>query len=240
MSVVYQARRVMTAGGKWHTAPMTKANRIQLALGVAVAAALIAAALTVLWPSGSAVQPLNPDEAVGTVLPEARELPAVTLTDHHGDEWTRADFKGRWQYLFFGFTHCPDVCPMTLATLAGAREHLKDANDGRLPGVVFVSVDPQRDTPATMKAYVEHFSDAFIGVTGERESIDRLTSALGISYTLHEPDSSGDYAVDHSAAILLIDPQGRLRALWQPPHGRDVLAEEFRRIRGQYPAETRS
>ncbi|AUB78788.1 hypothetical protein BBH56_06520 [Spiribacter roseus] len=230
----------MTAAGKWHNTPMMNVSPIRLALGVALATALIAGALTALWPSDAPPERLDPDEAVGTVLPEARDLPAVTLTDHDGGDWTASDFEGRWQYLFFGFTHCPDVCPMTLATLAGALERLEQADVERLPGVVFVSVDPQRDTPAAMETYVEHFSDDFIGVTGQRDAIDRLTSALGISYTLHEPDSEGDYAVDHSAAILLIDPQGRLRALWQPPHGRDVLADEFRRIRGQYPSEGRS
>jgi len=221
-------------------ATMVTASPIRLALIVALATALVAGAVTALWPSDAPPQGMPPDEAVGTVLPEARDLPTVSLTDHDGGDWTQADFEGRWQYLFFGFTHCPDVCPMTLATLAGALERLEQADVERLPEVVFVSVDPQRDTPAAMKTYVEHFNDDFIGVTGERDSIDQLASALGISYTLHEPDSSGDYAVDHSAAILLIDPQGRLRALWQPPHGRDVLADEFRQIRQRYPSEERS
>ena len=118
---------------------------------------------------------------------------------------------------------------MTLATLAGAVQALKTDGVEAMPEVVFVTVDPERDTPAAMENYVGHFNDAFVGVTGGREEIDRLTAALGISYTLHEPD-------DHSAAILLIDPQGRLRALWQPPHGRDVLAEEYQRIQQRFPS----
>ena len=95
-------------------------------------------------------------------------------------------------------------------------------------------MDPARDTPALLGQYVSHFHDDFLGLSGERQAIDTLTESLGIAYTLHPPDENGDYAVDHSAAILLIDPRGRLRALWQPPHGRDVLAREFRQIRQQH------
>ena len=214
---------------------MTAKGRLILYLSAALAAGLAAASTLLLAPGiGPGPGDAADDAAmVGTVLPEPRPLPAVSLTDHHGAPWTPADdLTGRWQFVFFGFTHCPDVCPMTLATLAGTLERL-DAATAR-PEVVFISVDPQRDTPAAMADYVSHFHDAFIGVSGERDQIDRLTEALGIAYTLHAPDENGDYAVDHSAAILLIDPQGRLRALWQPPHGRAVLAEEFQRIRARF------
>ena len=99
------------------------------------------------------------------------------------------------------------------------------------PDVVFISVDPDRDSLQRLEDYVGHFHEDFIGVTGGRDAIDTLTQSLGIAYKLHEPDASGQYAVDHSAAILLINPQGQLQALWQPPHGRSVLAEEFQLIR---------
>ena len=209
---------------------------VGLFITVALVAGLSAAGAMMFWPGPESGADRPSQEMVGTVLPQARALPEVTLTDHEGGPWTSADLTGRWQYLFFGFTHCPDVCPMTLATLAGAVQALKTDGAGAMPEVVFVTVDPERDTPAAMENYVGHFNDAFVGVTGGREEIDRLTDALGISYTLHEPDENGDYAVDHSAAILLIDPQGRLRALWQPPHGRDVLAEEYRRIQQRFPS----
>ena len=207
---------------------------VALFMVVALVAGLSAAGAMMFWPEPG--RDLRPEELVGTVLPQARALPEVSLEDHDGDSWTQADLNGRWHYLFFGFTHCPDVCPMTLATLAGAMQQLESDGVEEMPEVVFVTVDPRRDTPAAMANYVEHFHDDFVGVTGAREEIDRLTQSLGISYTLHEPDANGDYAVDHSAAILLIDPQGRLRALWQPPHGRDVLAEEYRRIQQRFPS----
>ena len=177
-----------------------------------------------------------PTDSVATVLPESRPLPEVTLTSHNGEQWTNKDLEGRWQFLFFGFTNCPDVCPTTLATLAGAMNRLQDVEIEPMPEVVFVSVDPQRDTPKLMKRYVGHFSDDFLGVTGDRGEIDRLTQSLGISYKLYQPDSNGDYGVDHSAAILLIDPRGELRALWQSPHDRRAMAEEFPQIRKRFPA----
>ncbi|WP_165385678.1 SCO family protein [Spiribacter vilamensis] len=235
MYLVYQARQVMKAAGNGIMDDMMARQKFRLFALVAVVAAVIAGVVTAFWPQAETGSGADSGDAVGTVLPEARELPSVTLTNDEGERWTNAALEGEWQYLFFGFTNCPDVCPLTLATLAGALDRLDESDAEVIPEVVFVSVDPQRDKPAAIKTYLEHFHDDFIGVTGERAAIDRLTGALGISYKLHEPDSNGDYAVDHSAAILLIDPRGRLRALWQPPHGRDVLADEFRQIRQQFP-----
>jgi protein SCO1/2 len=199
------------------------------AAAVALLTALTTALAAWIWLDRAPA----PAEPVATVFPTARALPDFALENHHGKPWTRASLQGDWQFLFFGFTHCPDVCPMTLATLAGAVDRL-DADGGPVPEVVFVSVDPGRDDPGTLQRYVEHFNDAFMGVTGEREALDRLTGSLGISYSLGEPDENGDYPVDHSAAILLINPEGDWQALWQPPHGRELLAEEFRRIARRY------
>jgi len=219
-------------GKDWHNDGMNMRTAWLLPALAALVAGVTAAMVT-LWWSGQ--DPANTESIeVGTVLPEARPLPPVTLTAHDGSAWTPSDFEGNWQFVFFGFTHCPDVCPMTLADLAGTLQHLEDADRRPLPEVVFVSVDPGRDTPEMLETYVGHFHDAFVGVTGERGAIDTLTTSLGISYTLHEPDAQGDYAVDHSAVILLIDPQGALRAVWSPPHGRQVLADEFRAIRAHY------
>ncbi|WP_195759479.1 SCO family protein [Spiribacter sp. 2438] len=221
---------------------MADRTRLILALGAAVTAAVIAAGLTVIGSGsgpGDSAEPHPPArmsdaEQVGTVLPEPRPLPDVTLVRPNGTPWNTADLQENWHFLFFGFTHCPDVCPMTLADLAGAIRELRTSGEPVIPDVVLVSVDPQRDTPERLGQYVGHFSDDFLGVTGDRSAIDTLTGALGISYTLHEPDGDGHYAVDHTAAILLIDPQGRLRALWNPPHGRQTIADEFRQIHRQF------
>ncbi len=235
----------MAFPGHWHNARMPAVRSFALPLIVAFVAAIAAAATVLLWPapehasSRDSNTAVNADRGlVATVLPRPRSLPAVTLTAPDGRRWTTSDLSGNWHFLFFGFTHCPDVCPMTLADLAGTLQRLADNGTRPLPGVVFVSVDPGRDTPERLGDYVSHFHDDVVGLTGERDAIDTLTSALGISYTLHAPDANGDYAVDHSAAILLLDPEGRLRALWQPPHGREVLAEEFRQIQQRHGGET--
>ena len=214
----------------WHTRAMTTLRRLFLPVGIAPIAGISAAGTMLWWPESSPPT----QEMVGTVLPNARALPAVDLSRHDGEPWQAAHPDAQWQFVFFGFTHCPDVCPTTLADLAGMQQRLNQAGSQSTPEVVFISVDPGRDTLSRLERYVGHFHDDFVGVTGEREAIDTLTRALGISYTLHEPNADGDYAVDHSAAILLIDPSGQLRALWQPPHGRAVLAEEFMQIKKRF------
>ncbi len=197
-------------------------------IAIMALSAVMAAAAVLFWPEP------EPPETVATVFPQARELPDVTLIDHHGNPWSRDHLEDGWEIVFFGFTHCPDVCPMTLATLAGALAQLEDNQADVIPEVVFISVDPGRDTPDKLGTYVRHFHDDFTGVSADQATIDQLTRALGIAYSLGEPDANGDYAVDHSAAILLINPEGRLQALWQPPHGRSVIADEFLRIERHY------
>jgi len=209
-------------------ADMTHTKHLLRLLSIMLLAGVVGAAAVFFWPEP------EPAEMVGTVFPEPRTLPDVSLTNHSGADWGVSDLRDGWSFVFFGFTHCPDVCPMTLATLAGTLSRIEQTETKALPEVVFVSVDPGRDSPAQLATYVQHFHDDFIGVTGEREAIDTFTRGLGIAYSLGEPDDNGDYAVDHSAAILLINPDGRLQALWQPPHGRDVLADEFLRIKNAY------
>lgn len=217
----------MGARWQWHTMSMRRIQQLGLLLGVALVAA-VAAAATMIWLPQAGTS--DERDLVATHLPQAREIPAVNLQQHTGQTWQAAHPQGRWQLVFFGFTYCPDVCPTTLADLAGMLERL-EPDSTPTPEVVFISVDPDRDSLQRLDDYVGHFHDDFVGVTGARDQIDTLTQALGIAYTLHEPGADGQYAVDHSSAILLLNPQGQLQALWQPPHGRSVLAEEFKIIR---------
>ena len=156
-------------------------------------------------------EPAQPEFA--TLLPAPSELPDFTLTDQYGAPVNADSFRGQWDLLFFGFTHCPDVCPATMQVLASARRELAAAGSTDLPRIVLVSVDPERDTPELMGRYVAYFGSDNVGVTGELEQIAALTSALGI-YFAKAPVTDDDYSVDHSAAVLLIDPQARFAGLF--------------------------
>lgn len=169
--------------------------------------------------------------AKATLLTPPRPLPEFTLTDQSGAAFDASRLKDRWSLLFFGFTHCPDVCPTTLGMLAQTEKSLVDLPDGLKPQVVLVSVDPKRDTPAQLASYVKFFSPSFTGVTGSQNAIDEFTRSLGVPVAI-SPLDNGDYTVDHSAAIFLIDPDGAMRALFSTPHSPSIIAADYRLIVG--------
>ena len=155
------------------------------------------------------------------LLPEPRVIADFALTDQDGHAFTLASLQGRWTLIFFGFTHCPDVCPTTLYDLSGVHKQLLGrlgANSGDHQ-VVFISVDPERDTPERLKSYVSYFHPDFIGVSGSDAQLRPLALQLGAAYHVedHEPGTE-QYAVDHSASILLTDPSGRLYGVFPAPH----------------------
>ena len=197
------------------------------ALAVVLAAALAGA--TTAWISmRSADAPLVLEQA--TLLDAPRPLPEFALTDHQGRDFLRDSLRGQWTLIFFGFTHCPDVCPTTLATLAEVRRQLADLPAGDLPVVAFVSVDPARDTPAALGRYVAHFDPQFLGVTGLPVAIEALTHHLGVAVSLGPVSEDGNYTVDHSAAIFLINPSAAFTAVFGSPHVADVIARDYRSI----------
>ena len=167
-----------------------------------------------------------------TAYPEPRLLPPFQLMDQRGAPFDRERLQGRWTFLFFGFVNCPDICPTTLATLAGAQKSLADLPEAEQPGVVLVSVDPGRDTPPVLGEYVAHFGPEIVGATGRPEAIETLTRALGVAFFIGPEDDAGNYAVDHTAAVFLVDPEGRVAALFNTPHEAATIARDFRRIVG--------
>jgi protein SCO1/2 len=206
---------------------MSRNQSIAVAAIVAIVAVasgmLLARAL--LNPQGSAQLSL----AKATLLTPPRPLPDFQLIDQDGAAFNLSHLRNRWSLLFFGFTHCPDVCPTTLGVLARAERELAELPANERPQIVFVSVDPKRDTPQQLASYVKFFSSTFTGVTGTQQSIDDFTRALGVPVAI-TPTENGDYSVDHSAAIFLIDPQGAMRALFSTPHTALVIADDYRRI----------
>jgi protein SCO1/2 len=165
-----------------------------------------------------------------TLLAEPRALPDFELVDHTGAPFGARRLQGHWSFLFFGFVNCPDVCPGTLAMLAGVRRSLGDLPELQRPEVVLVSVDPGRDTPAVLAQYVGHFDPAFTGLTGNAADIEALSSALGVAAVVGPRAADGSYAVDHTAAVFLVDPEGRFAALFNTPHEAGLIARDYRSI----------
>ena len=205
----------------------------ELLLGVGV----FVVAFAGVWVSLEIRKPPEPPrlpvslDTVATVLSEPMDLPPIQLADHRGQPFNNETLRGRWTFLFFGYTFCPDICPAALAVLAHARKILREEAGEIQPQVVLVSVDPERDTQARLGEYVAYFDREFLGVTGSDAALQKFTRPLGILYRKTPGASSdGNYLVDHSASILLVDPQARLRALTSPPHDGVAIADDFRKI----------
>ncbi len=158
-----------------------------------------------------------PDARAATVLPQPRAIPAVSLTDHEGQSFGNGRLQDRWSLLFFGFTRCPDICPNTLGLLQALSAALKQEGSGASLQVVFVSVDPKYDQPAALKSYIEYFDPSFVAVTGPEDELQKLTGALYMPYA-YVPTGKGDeYTVEHSGALVLLNPQGQAVAYFSPP-----------------------
>ena len=187
------------------------------------AAGGIAAAL--LWPQQQPAMEL----ATGTLLTPRRALPDFSLIDSQGRSFGPANLRGRWSMLFFGYTNCPDFCPTTLSTLAAMQKQLR-AEHSVIPQVIFVSVDAKRDTPAQLANYVPYFDPEFIGLTAaDQPAIEALAKQWGVAVMV-QPPKDGSYTVDHSSAIFVLDPAGRLAAILSGPFTVGALQSDFRRI----------
>jgi protein SCO1/2 len=202
-----------------------------IGLTALIAGALLAQYLFYNTPAAPTLSPST------TRLEPARVLNDFALIDHRQNPFDLARLKGRWTFMFFGYTHCPDICPTTLTTLnAVARKIAALPNTPATPQYVFVSIDPERDTPELLAKFVPYFNPDFIGVTGTPSAIDALTKQLSVLYLkVDVPDSEG-YLMDHSAALLLIDPQGRLHALMSPPFETTLMADDFLKLTQYYEA----
>ncbi len=171
-----------------------------------------------------------PEGLTATYLTEGKPLPEFGLIDHHGQAFDRARFEGQWSLLFFGFTHCPDICPGTLLEMSTVKQALSEAGLSEDVGVIFVTVDPLRDDADRLKAYVTNFDHRFLGVTGELKDIDVLTQALGIVHIRHGEPGSVEYSVDHSSSVLLINPQAQLQAVFRAPQRADIITPDMLQI----------
>lgn len=166
---------------------------------------LLAAALTALAGCGGPPRPaFKATDVTGADF--GRKL---ALTDHHGKLRTLDDFKGKVIVVFFGYTQCPDVCPTTMSTLKEVREKLGD--DGKRLQVLFVSVDPERDTEQVLANYVPSFDPDFLGLRGSLEETAAAAKEFKVFYSKNPGKTPTSYTIDHSAGVFIFDTQGRLR-----------------------------
>lgn len=198
---------------------------------MAVGIALVLSGAFLAWRHLRAPTPPLPPSGVlpaATLVNDAAPLPTFSLRRSEG-AFTNADLAGRWSLVSFGYTFCPDICPTTLATLGEVKAQLV-ARGLPVPQVVFVSVDPARDTPARLAEFVRFFDADFVGATGSDAELAGLVRHLGMQYARHDGPDKEHYVVDHGAVVYLIDPQGRLKATFSWPHEPATMAADYARL----------
>ena len=211
-------------------------NKISLKFSMMITTVALAAMLAGVWLAEiyrehDARATLLPDQVI-TLFPDPKRLTAFALTDHKNRVFDLASLKGKWSFLFFGFTHCPDICPTTLAVLARARDNIaKNAVGAEDIQFVFISVDPNRDTASKLRQYVDYFDTTFLGVTGDNAQIGNLAGQLSAAYQVAITPGMKNYPVYHTAAVFLLDPRARYHAVFTPPHDAEAISKRFKVVR---------
>jgi protein SCO1 len=192
--------------------------------------ALVVLVAAIMWrPSADRIAA----PSVATILPAKLELPDVAFVDHNGSPFHLASVRGRFTWLFFGFTNCPDICPLTLKTLADARAAIAAIAPATTPKVVFVSVDQARDTPERIAEYLSHFDSEFIGVTADEADLAPLLKTLGVTVEKHD-HGGGAYTVVHNPTLYVLGPGAEWIALSRGPQDAAKLAADYPLIRARY------
>jgi protein SCO1/2 len=168
----------------------------------------------------------TPRGAAGTALASAIGGP-FHLIDQNGKPVSDADLKGKWQLVFFGYTHCPDTCPTALNEIALALDQL-GVKRGEVE-IVFITVDPERDTPDVLKSYVQSFDAPIIALTGSPDAVAQAAKAYRVFYAKH-PRGDGDYDMDHSAVIYVMNPEGRFTATFTPDSSADSIVQRLQKL----------
>jgi protein SCO1/2 len=168
----------------------------------------------------------TPRGAAGTLLASAIGGP-FRLVDQNGNTVTEADLKGKWSLVYFGYTHCPDACPTALNDIAIALDQLGPKREA--VRAVFITVDPERDTPEVLKEYVTSFDAAILALSGSPEEIARAAKAYRVYYAKH-PEPGGDYSMDHSSVIYVMDPEGRFTASFTHQSTPEEIAERLKKL----------
>ncbi|HEC16177.1 MAG TPA: SCO family protein [Sedimenticola sp.] len=204
----------------------TKNSPLKALLGVSLIMALFASVMFFRAPGGK-----PPPELQAVLWPQPRQLQDFNLTDHLKRPFGLDRLGGKWTLLFFGYTHCPDVCPMALSVMrelyAGLDQYPEIKADTQ---IVFVSVDPERDPPERLAEYVTYFDKDFIGVTGAAGEIDNFARQMSAGYVKEPVGESGNYQMNHTGSIYLIGPQKRVHGAFAPPHEPRTMVSQYLKI----------
>lgn len=189
----------------------------------------------VIYLSLTSIQPSTqktiPIDLLAVLRPIATPIQPFTLIDQNAESFSKERLKGKWSFVFFGYTYCPDVCPTTLHILKKVNDTLKkDSKTASDMQVIFVSVDPERDTPEILKKYTAYFNKKFIAVTGMTDNIFKFAKQFSAAYMKEPAKKSGDYLVSHTSSIFLVDPQMRIVASFSPPHYSSTITEQYLKI----------
>jgi len=208
---------------------MFSANKItpvSAALVLTVSVILMLAAYAVVKPS------VPPNELQGVLRQDYKPLQPIRLIDQSSIPFDDQRFIDKWSIVFFGYLSCPDVCPTTLHELNRVESQLKQeigSTESTLQ-IVFVSVDPDRDSTKKIGEYINFFNSEFVGVTGTKNELDELTRQFGAGYIIEEELTPGQYNVAHTSALFLVDPLGRLVASFSQPHHAKTISTQLLKI----------
>lgn len=206
----------------------------RLAVPIALAAIMLFTGIILLPFSNEAESGNLPEEIQELILEHPVPVRPFSLLDQENKPFTVDRLKGNWTLMFFGYTHCPDVCPTTLAEVDNAASRLDKIPQGKNKlQYVFVSIDPGRDNPRQLGEYVGYFGAKFIAVTGDHKQLKQLANPLGIKYKIGT-GFNNEYLVEHSSAMLLIDPEGRSYARFKAPHYSEEIVAGFKALKKYY------
>mgnify|MGYP000019304426 FL=1 len=211
---------------------MTRTHTLLLAF-----AGIAALAAGVLLGDRLAGPPPDPLPTIhGTVIAPPQPLPAFRLHDEYGTDFGPERFRGRWTLIYFGYTYCPDVCPTELTTLAELEKRLAAQGRGGDTDYWLITVDPERDTVQRLREYVQFFSKRFHAASGDTANLAALMNPLGVIALRPPGQPDTGYTIDHSSTLTLIDPQGRLHAIFSPPNEVEHLLPELLALQARYAA----
>ena len=173
-----------------------------------------------------------PADVPGLLWPNPIQITDFSLTDLNAQPFDLARVRGKWTMWYFGYTNCPDACPLAMTVMTGVDNSLREADaDANDVQFAFVSLDPARDTLEHIGNYVRFFSPDFIAATGPEEDLPTIIRQFGVLRNLQTPDEDGNYFVDHTTALLLTDPQARFVGIFQQPHEVADITRQFRLMR---------